>query len=106
MDVPFRGMQRHHDRLYLAALDDPSAEGLTSQINFQTYPGRDLSGFADWGTTGVRRIHRNIVTGLLHLTLEAGGCLRTLAAEKLLSPLACSLRVSRVFRGGPPVRHV
>ena len=53
MDVPFRGMQRQHNRLYLAALDDPSAEGLASQINFQTYAGRDLSEYEDWGNTGV-----------------------------------------------------
>ncbi len=53
MDVPFRGMQRQHLGVYLAALDDPSAEGLDSQINFQTYAGRDLSEFEDWGVTGV-----------------------------------------------------
>ena len=53
MDVPFRGVQRQHDRLYVAALNDPSAEGLASQINFQTYAGRDLSDFVDWGLTGV-----------------------------------------------------
>ncbi|CAN0020957.1 unnamed protein product [Scytosiphon promiscuus] len=50
MDVPFRGLQRQHDLIYLAALDDPS-EPETTQINFQTYAGRGLSGnvgYEDW----------------------------------------------------------
>ncbi|CAM9752851.1 unnamed protein product, partial [Hapterophycus canaliculatus] len=52
MDVPFRGIQRQHDRLYLAALDDPSAP-TTSQINFQSHAAQDMSGdvYVKWGET-------------------------------------------------------
>lgn len=52
---PTPGMQRQHILVYLAALDDPLATGLDSQINFQSYPGFDMSesGFTDLGTTAV-----------------------------------------------------
>ncbi|CAM9376272.1 unnamed protein product, partial [Ectocarpus sp. 8 AP-2014] len=54
MDVPFRGMQRQHPLVYLAALDDPSpAAGTISDINFQAYAGFDMAGYLEWGVDGV-----------------------------------------------------
>ncbi|CAM9131372.1 unnamed protein product [Ectocarpus fasciculatus] len=54
MDVPFRGMQRQHPLVYLAALDDPSpAAGTISDINFQAYAGFDMTGYQEWGIDGV-----------------------------------------------------
>lgn len=51
--LPTPGMQRQHLLVYLAALDEPLATGLDSQINFQPYPGSDMAEYAVWGTTGV-----------------------------------------------------
>ncbi|CAN0521290.1 unnamed protein product, partial [Ectocarpus sp. 12 AP-2014] len=54
MDVPFRGMQRQHPLVYLAALDDPSpAAGTISDINFQAYAGFDMTSYLEWGLDGV-----------------------------------------------------
>ncbi|CAM9133762.1 unnamed protein product [Ectocarpus sp. 6 AP-2014] len=54
MDIPFRGMQRQHPLVYLAALDDPSpAAGTISDINFQAYAGFDMTGYLEWGVDGV-----------------------------------------------------
>ncbi|CAB1113047.1 unnamed protein product [Ectocarpus sp. CCAP 1310/34] len=54
MDVPFRGMQRQHPLVYLAALDDPSpADGTISDINFQAYAGFDMTPYLQWGLVGV-----------------------------------------------------
>ncbi|CAM9134455.1 unnamed protein product [Ectocarpus sp. 6 AP-2014] len=54
MDVPFRGMQRQHPLVYLAALDDPfPAAGTISDINFQAYAGFDMTGHLEWGVDGV-----------------------------------------------------
>lgn len=49
------GMQRQHLLVYLAALDEPLATGLESQINFQPYPGFNMatSGYADFFATEV-----------------------------------------------------
>lgn len=42
MDVPFRAMQRQHQLVYLAALEDPSpADGTVSDINMQSYAAID-----------------------------------------------------------------
>lgn len=46
-------MQRQHLLVYLAALDDPLATGLDSQINFRPYPGLPMAPYDDWGLTGV-----------------------------------------------------
>eukprot|EP00903_Cladosiphon_okamuranus_P013851 g12888.t1 len=45
--------QRQHPLSYLAALDDPSATGLDSQVNSQPYPGFNIatSAYADFGVT-------------------------------------------------------
>ena len=53
MDVPFRGMQRQHGLVYLAALEEPGSTGLDSQINFQGFPGSDQPEYDTWGLTGV-----------------------------------------------------
>ncbi|CAN0020887.1 unnamed protein product [Scytosiphon promiscuus] len=47
MDASFRGMQRQHDLVYLAVMDDPSAPD-TSKINFQSYPGRSVSSYVNF----------------------------------------------------------
>eukprot|EP00752_Nemacystus_decipiens_P005758 g5207.t1 len=51
MDVPYRGMQRQHLLVYLAALDEPLVTGLDAHVNFQPYPGFNMnaSGYADFG---------------------------------------------------------
>lgn len=53
MDVTFRGMQRQHDLVYLAALEEPGSTGLNSQINFQGFPGAYQDTYETWGATGV-----------------------------------------------------
>lgn len=55
MDVPFRGMQRQHGLVYLAALEEPGSTGLDSQINFQGFPGSDQPEYETWGLTGVSK---------------------------------------------------
>ena len=48
MDVPFRAMQRQHQLVYLAALEDPSpADGTVSDINMQGYPGSSHDGYLE-----------------------------------------------------------
>lgn len=53
MDVPFRGMQRQHTLVYLAALEEPGSTGLDTQINFQGFPGADQPEYEDFGVDGV-----------------------------------------------------
>lgn len=67
--------------MYLAALDEPLATGLESQINFQPYPGFNMatSGYADFFATEVtstgtgwrerRSIHVFCVVALLDFGL-------------------------------------
>lgn len=56
MDVPFRGMQRQHGLVYLAALEEPGSEDLDSQINFQGFAGAYQPDYETWHLTGVRAI--------------------------------------------------
>ncbi|CAM9102277.1 unnamed protein product [Ectocarpus fasciculatus] len=56
MDVAFRGMQRQHLLIYIAALEDPTpAEGVVSYIDFQSYPDFNMSheGYLKWGEDAV-----------------------------------------------------
>ena len=48
MDVPFRGMQRQHQLVYLAALENPSpSDGTVSDINMQSYAAFNATGYQD-----------------------------------------------------------
>lgn len=55
MDVAFRGMQRQHSLIFIAALEDPTAERVVPYINFQSYPDFDMSheGYLKWGENAV-----------------------------------------------------
>lgn len=54
MDVPFRGMQFQNELIYLAALEHPSAT--VSDINIQSYRGRDTTYYLNFSAEHVRRL--------------------------------------------------
>lgn len=95
-------MQRQHILVYLAALDEPLATGLESQINFQPYPGFNMAaaGYADFGTPEVsagpgseRSIHAFSV-----VAMPCGSLFKGVAAHKACTDYYyCALRLQRVF---------
>lgn len=43
MDIPFRSMQQQHDSIYITAIDSPYNLADDYDVNFQSYPGFNVT---------------------------------------------------------------